>query len=61
MGYFVQVTVGGSQGHAGTFPMLVCWDPIIAAAGKIVLMKNICNHSEKYISYWRRRRFLLYP
>lgn len=37
----------GSQGHAGTVPMSMRKDPMIAAAQSIVAIENICTHPEK--------------
>lgn len=48
---FVQVTVRGSQGHAGTVPMSMRQDPMVAAAEQIVLMESLCKHPEDYLSY----------
>lgn len=39
----------GSQGHAGTVPMSMRKDPMIAAAQSIVAIENICTHPEKGI------------
>jgi len=39
--------VRGSQGHAGTVPMAMRKDPMIAAAQSIVAIENICTHPEK--------------
>lgn len=39
--------VRGSQGHAGTVPMTMRKDPMIAAAQSIVAIENICTHPEK--------------
>jgi allantoate deiminase len=41
------VRVEGSQGHAGTVPMSMRKDPMIAAAQSIVAIENICTHPEK--------------
>jgi allantoate deiminase len=41
------VKVRGSQGHAGTVPMAMRKDPMIAAAQSIVAIENICTHPEK--------------
>ncbi|XP_024392183.1 allantoate deiminase 2 [Physcomitrium patens] len=41
------VRVHGSQGHAGTVPMSMRKDPMIAAAQSIVSIENICTHPEK--------------
>lgn len=47
----VQVTVRGSQGHAGTVPMSMRQDPMVAAAEQIVLIESLCKHPEEYLSY----------
>ena len=47
----VQVTVRGSQGHAGTVPMSMRQDPMAAAAELIVVMESLCKHPEEYLSY----------
>ncbi|GAU43176.1 hypothetical protein TSUD_301420, partial [Trifolium subterraneum] len=46
----LKVTVKGSQGHAGTVPMLMRQDPMVAAAEQIVLMESLCKHPEEYLS-----------
>lgn len=45
----LSVKVRGSQGHAGTVPMSMRKDPMIAAAQSIVAIENICTHPEKGI------------
>lgn len=47
----LKVTVKGSQGHAGTVPMSMRQDPMVAAAEQIVLMESLCKHPEEYLSY----------
>lgn len=47
----LQVTVRGSQGHAGTVPMSMRQDPMTAAAELIVLMENLCKNPEDFLSY----------
>ncbi|XP_057430788.1 allantoate deiminase 2 isoform X1 [Lotus japonicus] len=47
----LKVTVRGSQGHAGTVPMSMRQDPMVAAAEQIVLMESLCKHPEEYLSY----------
>ncbi|KAG0589288.1 hypothetical protein M758_1G008900 [Ceratodon purpureus] len=44
------VKVRGSQGHAGTVPMSMRRDPMIAAAQSIVAIENICTHPEKAVA-----------
>jgi acetylornithine deacetylase/succinyl-diaminopimelate desuccinylase-like protein len=43
----LQVTIQGSQGHAGTVPMNLRKDPMPAAAQSIVAIEQLCTHSEK--------------
>jgi allantoate deiminase len=43
----LQVTIRGSQGHAGTVPMNLRKDPMPAAAQSIVAIEQLCTHSEK--------------
>lgn len=47
----MQVTVRGSQGHAGTVPMSMRQDPMAAAAEVIVLLESLCKHPESFLSY----------
>lgn len=54
--YFVawllfQVTVRGSQGHAGTVPMSMRQDPMAAAAELIVVLECLCKHPKDYLFY----------
>jgi len=44
------VKVRGDQGHAGTVPMTMRKDPMIAAAQGIVAVENICTHPEKAVA-----------
>lgn len=46
----LQVKVRGDQGHAGTVPMTMRKDPMIAAAQGIVAVENICTHPEKAVA-----------
>lgn len=46
----MQVTVRGTQGHAGTVPMHMRQDPLAASAELIVLSENICRNPEKFLS-----------
>ena len=41
----------GSQGHAGTVPMNMRQDPMVAAAEIIVLLEGLCKQPEQYLSY----------
>lgn len=47
----MQVTVRGSQGHAGTVPMSMRQDPMSAAAELIVLLESLCKHPEDFLSF----------
>ena len=40
----------GDQGHAGTVPMAMRKDPMIATAQGIVAVENICTHPEKAVA-----------
>lgn len=48
---FFQVTVRGSQGHAGTVPMSMRQDPMAATAELIVLLESLCKHPKDYLFY----------
>ncbi|XP_050260793.1 allantoate deiminase 2-like [Quercus robur] len=47
----LKVTVRGSQGHAGTVPMSMRQDPMVAAAELIVLLESICKNPKDFLSY----------
>lgn len=47
----MQVTVRGSQGHAGTVPMSMRQDPMAAAAELILTLESLCKNPEEYLSY----------
>lgn len=47
----LQVTVKGTQGHAGTVPMKMRRDPMAAAAELIVSLESLCKRPEDYLSY----------
>jgi acetylornithine deacetylase/succinyl-diaminopimelate desuccinylase-like protein len=47
----LQVTVRGSQGHAGTVPMSMRQDPMAAAAELIVLLERLCKHPKDFLSF----------
>nr|GMD94823.1 allantoate deiminase [Ipomoea batatas] len=47
----LKVTVRGTQGHAGTVPMAMRQDPMVASAELIVLLENLCKQPEYYLSY----------
>lgn len=47
----LKVTVEGSQGHAGTVPMSMRRDPMVAASELIVLLESLCKHPHKFLNY----------
>lgn len=47
----LQVTVSGSQGHAGTVPMSMRRDPMAATAELIVLLESLCKRPKEFLSY----------
>ncbi|KAJ6805220.1 putative allantoate deiminase [Iris pallida] len=47
----LKVTVKGSQGHAGTVPMFMRQDPMVASAELIVLLESLCKHPESFLAY----------
>uniref|UniRef100_UPI003C2EDA48 probable allantoate deiminase isoform X2 n=1 Tax=Typha angustifolia TaxID=59011 RepID=UPI003C2EDA48 len=47
----LKVTVSGSQGHAGTVPMLLRQDPMAASAELIVTLESLCKHPDKFLAY----------
>lgn len=47
----MQVTVRGSQGHAGTVPMSMRQDPMAAAAEMIVLLESLCKDPGNFLSF----------
>lgn len=46
----LKVVVRGSQGHAGTVPMSMRQDPMIAAAELIVLLESLCKRPRDFLS-----------
>ncbi|GJS68448.1 allantoate deiminase 2 [Tanacetum coccineum] len=46
----IKLTVRGSQGHAGTVPMSMRQDPMVAAAELIVSLESLCKRPQDYIS-----------
>ncbi|XP_071702264.1 allantoate deiminase 2 [Rutidosis leptorrhynchoides] len=46
----LKVTVKGSQGHAGTVPMSMRQDPMVAAAELIVSLESLCKRPHDFIS-----------
>ncbi|VFQ71948.1 unnamed protein product [Cuscuta campestris] len=47
----LKVIVRGTQGHAGTVPMNMRQDPMVASAELILLLENLCRRPESYLSY----------
>ncbi|XP_050260767.1 allantoate deiminase 1-like isoform X3 [Quercus robur] len=47
----LKVTVSGSQGHAGTVPMSMRQDPMVAAAELIALLESACKNPKDFLSY----------
>ncbi|KAK4347529.1 hypothetical protein RND71_033868 [Anisodus tanguticus] len=47
----LKVTVKGIQGHAGTVPMNMRQDPMVAAAELIVFLESLCKQPDYYLSY----------
>ncbi|XP_020596337.1 allantoate deiminase 2 isoform X2 [Phalaenopsis equestris] len=47
----LKVTVAGSQGHAGTVPMFMRRDPMVAASELIVLLESLCKHPQNFLPY----------
>lgn len=45
----LKVVVRGSQGHAGTVPMSMRQDPMVAAAELIVLLENLCKRPRDFL------------
>nr|XP_043607742.1 allantoate deiminase 2 [Erigeron canadensis] len=46
----LKVVVKGSQGHAGTVPMSMRQDPMVAAAELIVSLESLCKRPQDFIS-----------
>ncbi|KAL6603683.1 hypothetical protein ACP70R_044044 [Stipagrostis hirtigluma subsp. patula] len=47
----LKVIVDGSQGHAGTVPMKLRRDPMVAAAELVVTLESLCKEPSKFLSY----------
>ncbi|KAG6475747.1 hypothetical protein ZIOFF_064976 [Zingiber officinale] len=47
----LKVKVTGSQGHAGTVPMLMRQDPMTAAAELIVNLESLCKYPDRVFTY----------
>ncbi|CAA6669856.1 unnamed protein product [Spirodela intermedia] len=46
----LKVTVGGSQGHAGTIPMAMRQDPMAASAELILFLETLCKSPAKFLN-----------
>ncbi|OEL19347.1 putative allantoate deiminase [Dichanthelium oligosanthes] len=51
VGSYVEVIVDGSQGHAGTVPMKLRRDPMVAAAELVVTLERLCKEPNKLLTY----------
>jgi allantoate deiminase len=47
----LKVIVDGSQGHAGTVPMKLRRDPMVAAAELVVTLETLCKEPNKLLTY----------
>ncbi|KAL5224759.1 hypothetical protein ABZP36_011398 [Zizania latifolia] len=47
----LKVIVDGSQGHAGTVPMKLRRDPMVAAAELVLTLERLCKEPNKFLSY----------
>ncbi|KAG2607812.1 probable allantoate deiminase [Panicum virgatum] len=47
----LKVIVDGSQGHAGTVPMKLRRDPMVAAAELVVTLERLCKEPNKLLTY----------
>jgi allantoate deiminase len=47
----LKVIVDGSQGHAGTVPMKLRRDPMVAAAELVVTLETLCKEPNKLLAY----------
>ncbi|KAK3131031.1 hypothetical protein QOZ80_6BG0501150 [Eleusine coracana subsp. coracana] len=47
----LKVIVDGSQGHAGTVPMKLRRDPMVAAAELVVTLERLCKDPNKLLTY----------
>ncbi|CAL5049153.1 unnamed protein product [Urochloa decumbens] len=47
----LKVIVDGSQGHAGTVPMKLRRDPMVAAAELVVTLEHLCKEPNKLLNY----------
>ncbi|KAJ4799094.1 allantoate amidohydrolase [Rhynchospora pubera] len=46
----LKVMVSGTQGHAGTVPMLLRQDPMVASAELIVMLESLCKYPDKFLT-----------
>ncbi|KAF3327811.1 putative allantoate deiminase isoform X3 [Carex littledalei] len=53
----LKVTVSGTQGHAGTVPMLLRQDPMVASADLIVTLESLCKNPDKYLTHLHKESF----
>ncbi|KAF0904923.1 hypothetical protein E2562_038705 [Oryza meyeriana var. granulata] len=47
----LKVIVNGSQGHAGTVPMKLRRDPMVAAAELVLTLETLCKEPNKFLTY----------
>ncbi|CAM0908877.1 unnamed protein product [Alopecurus aequalis] len=47
----LKVVVDGSQGHAGTVPMKLRRDPMVAAAELVVTLESLCKDPSRFLTY----------
>ncbi|VAI80329.1 unnamed protein product [Triticum turgidum subsp. durum] len=47
----LKVIVDGSQGHAGTVPMKLRRDPMVAAAELVVTLEGLCKDPSRFLTY----------
>ncbi|KAI4970041.1 hypothetical protein ZWY2020_000955 [Hordeum vulgare] len=47
----LKVIVDGSQGHAGTVPMKLRRDPMVAAAELVVTLESLCKEPSRFLTY----------
>ncbi|KAM0874564.1 hypothetical protein ACQ4PT_037348 [Festuca glaucescens] len=47
----LKVIVDGSQGHAGTVPMKLRRDPMVAAAELVVTLESLCKDPSRFLTY----------
>uniref|UniRef100_A0A0E0E4X9 allantoate deiminase n=1 Tax=Oryza meridionalis TaxID=40149 RepID=A0A0E0E4X9_9ORYZ len=47
----LKVIINGSQGHAGTVPMKLRRDPMVAAAELVLTLETLCKEPNKFLTY----------